>query len=144
MAASIIENSGGHLKKIFLFKFLGYYYEENFNENSLNFIRKIGEHCPSIEYLTLAFSPTKEHYTEVEKLLKVCQKLKSLILLITYNVNKKETFEKILENRAELLKTLIRSAPTSLREIKFFNDFRFSLQALEEFLKSGKVGLHFL
>ncbi|RIA84717.1 hypothetical protein C1645_404713 [Glomus cerebriforme] len=132
-ASYIIENSGGHLKEILLFKSYDYFYEENFNKDSLNFIHKIGEHCPSIEYLTLAFSPTKEHFTEFEKLLKVCQKLKSLLLII-FNIDASETTEKIMENGAELLKALIRSAPTNLREIKFFEHFKFSLQALEEFL----------
>ncbi|RIA86101.1 hypothetical protein C1645_829765 [Glomus cerebriforme] len=72
-ASNIIENSGGQLKEILLFKYWNYYYifDGNFNEDSLNFIRKVCDHCPLIEYLTLAFSPTKEHFTEFKKLLKV-------------------------------------------------------------------------
>ncbi|RIA80102.1 hypothetical protein C1645_882356 [Glomus cerebriforme] len=141
VALSIIENSKGHLKELLLFKFLDCYYfldyEENFNEASLNFIHKICERCPSIECLSLLFSPTIEHFTEFEKLLKVCQNLRSLLIVIT-NINENETFEKILENGEELLRTLIRSAPINLREIRFFDDFKFSLQALEEFLKKWR------
>ncbi len=69
------------------------------------------------------------------KLLKVCQKLKSLLLIIS---NFDEDEEKILENGEELLKALAKSAPTNLREIRFFNDFKFSLKALEEFLEKWK------
>ncbi|RIA84718.1 hypothetical protein C1645_831840 [Glomus cerebriforme] len=140
-ASNIIENSGRHLREILLFKYWDHYYYydfgDNFNEDSLNFIHKICEHCPSIEYLTLAFPPTKEHFTEFEKLLKVCQNLKSLILIIL-NIDERENSEKIMENGAELLKALIRSAPINLREIKFFDYFKFSLQALEEFLKKWR------
>ncbi|RIA81234.1 hypothetical protein C1645_837329 [Glomus cerebriforme] len=137
-ASNIIENSGGLLKEILLFKFFEYYdFEESFNEDSINFMNKIIKHCPLIEYLTLAFSPTKKHFDEFEKLLKVCQNLTSLLLFI-FNFDEKETSEKNLENGAELLKVLIRSAPTNLREIKFFEDFRFSLQALGEFLEKWK------
>ncbi|RIA82595.1 hypothetical protein C1645_880975 [Glomus cerebriforme] len=143
VASSIIENSRGHLKELLLFKYEDYYdcyydgFENNFDKDSLNFIHKICEHCPSIECLSLLFSPSKEHFTEFEKLLKVCQRLKSLLLIMVDN-GKRRTFEKILEDGEELLKTLIRSAPTNLREIRFFNDFKFSLQALEEFFKKWK------
>ncbi|GBC32278.2 hypothetical protein GLOIN_2v1764020 [Rhizophagus irregularis DAOM 181602=DAOM 197198] len=49
-----------------------------------------------------------------------------------------ETYDKTLENGEELLKILVRSAPVNLREIRFFNDFKFSLEALENFLESWK------
>ncbi|GBB87432.1 hypothetical protein RclHR1_01390022 [Rhizophagus clarus] len=62
-ASIIIENTGGCLKKIFLKSYNIYY--GNFE---LIFIRKIHEHCPLIEYLCLSFSPSKEHFTELEKL----------------------------------------------------------------------------
>jgi hypothetical protein len=54
-----------------------------------------------------------------------------------------ETNEKILENGKILLKILIRSAPTNLKEIKFYDDFKFSLESLEEFLEKrrGKSSL---
>ncbi|RIA79554.1 hypothetical protein C1645_63245 [Glomus cerebriforme] len=136
--SNIIENSGGHLKEISLFKYCEYYdFDENFNEDSLNFIQKICEHCPLIEYLSIAFSPTKKHFTEFEKLLKVCQKLKSLLIVIL-NFDEMESPEKILENGEEFLKALISSAPTNLREIRFFNEFKISLKALEEFLKNWR------
>src|SRR5438034_11241454 len=81
-ASIIIENSGGHLKKISqCWDDLGWEY--NFNEDSLILIRNIYKNCPSIEYLSLAFSSSKEHFTEFEKLLKVCQNLKSLMLVIS-------------------------------------------------------------
>ncbi|RIA87409.1 hypothetical protein C1645_827831 [Glomus cerebriforme] len=67
-ASSIIENSGGNLKEILLFKY--FKTENNFNEESLNFIRNIYRHCPLVKYLSLLFSPSKEHFTEFEKLLK--------------------------------------------------------------------------
>ncbi|RIA94278.1 hypothetical protein C1645_873543 [Glomus cerebriforme] len=139
-ASSIIENSGGYLKEILLFKECDSYYDfgNSFNEDSLNFIHKVGKHCPSIEYLTLAFPPTNEHITEFEKLLKICQKLKSLLFIFT--ADEIETPENILGNGAELFKALIRSAPTNLRELRFYCDFEFyfSLQELEEFLEEWR------
>jgi hypothetical protein len=132
-ASSIIENSEGQLKKVLL-KFSEFHkFDYDFNENSLIFIRKIYNHCPLIEYLSLTFPPSKEHFNEFEKLLKNCQKLKSL-LLITSIIDIDE--EKIIENGEEILNTLIKSAPANLSEIRFFNDFIFSLKALEEFLES--------
>ncbi|RIA79413.1 hypothetical protein C1645_882679 [Glomus cerebriforme] len=139
-ASGIIENSGGHLKKLLLFKLYDYMFETNFNKDSLDYIHKICEHCPSIEFLSLAFPSTKKHFTEFEKLLKVCQNLKSLfinIFNINEFINKVET-KNALKIGEELLKLLIRSAPTNLREIRFFNYFRFSLQTLEEFFKQWR------
>jgi hypothetical protein len=135
-ASIIIENSGGHLKEISLkpFDFLKF---EIVSDDSLNFIRKIYEKCPLIEYLSLAFSSSEEHFTELEKMLEVCQKLKSL-LLITSNFFKHETEKEKFENGEELLKVLIRSAPTNLREIRFFSDFKFSLEVFEEFLEKWR------
>jgi hypothetical protein len=134
--SSIVENSGGHLKKI-LFRPYDIIDIEldnlHFYGNSLNFIRKIYENCPSIEYLSIAFSPSKEHFTEFEKLLKICKNLKSLLLII-YSEHEDETNEKIIENGEELLKVLINSTPTNLKEIRFFDYFKFSLENLEEFL----------
>jgi hypothetical protein len=137
-ATSMVENSGGYIKEI-LFKYYYYYYykDNDFDKDSLIFIRKIYENCPSIEYLSLLFSPSKEHFAEFEKLLRVCQNLKSLLLIIS-NIYEKETHEKIMENGEELIKILIKSAPTNLREIRFFDYFRFSLKNLELFLESRK------
>ncbi|GES75936.1 hypothetical protein GLOIN_2v1764020 [Rhizophagus clarus] len=125
----IIENSGGQLKKI-LIEHDGYVH--NFNKDSLIYIRKIHENCPLIEYLYLAITPTRKHLNELEKLLEVCQNLKSLLLIIRYHVEAEEEFFK---NEEEILKILIRSKPTNLREIKFFHEFRCSLKALEEFFE---------
>jgi hypothetical protein len=136
-ATIMIENSGGNLKGVSMKPYDFIYYEDNFKKVSLNFIRKIYEKCPFIEYLSLAFFPSKDHLIEFENLLKVCQNLKSL-LLITSNFYIRETEEKILKNGEEILKILIKSAPTNLREIRFFNDFKFSLEAFEEFLERWK------
>ncbi|GBB87437.1 hypothetical protein RclHR1_01390027 [Rhizophagus clarus] len=46
--------------------------------------------------------------------------------------------EKYVENGKELLKILSRSAPTNLREIRFPYDYKFSLEALEEFSEKWK------
>ncbi|EXX76184.1 uncharacterized protein OCT59_010127 [Rhizophagus irregularis] len=128
-ASSIIENSRGNLREISLRYYNNYDYEVNFNEDSLVYIRKIYENCPLIEYLSLTFS--SENFIEFDKLLKACQNLKSLLLLFIHNSDREETGN-------ELLKILIRSAPTSLREIRFFNDFQFSLKNLEEFFEKWK------
>ncbi|CAB4464639.1 unnamed protein product [Rhizophagus irregularis] len=127
----IIENSGGHLKEISLKPYDFIFDDDNFSDKSLIFIRKIYENCPLIEYLSLALFPSRNHFIEFEKLLQVCQNLKSL-LLITSNYYTYETEEEILENRKEILKILIKSAPINLREIRFFDDFNFSLEVLEE------------
>jgi hypothetical protein len=136
-ASILIENSGGNLKEVSLKSFDFVYYEDNFHEDSLNFIRKIHENCTSIEYLSLAFLPSKDHFIEFEKLLTVCQKLKSL-LFFTSNFHVRQTDKNILENGKELLNLLIRSAPTNLRELRFFNDFKLSLETLEEFFEKWR------
>uniref|UniRef100_U9T7Y7 Uncharacterized protein n=1 Tax=Rhizophagus irregularis (strain DAOM 181602 / DAOM 197198 / MUCL 43194) TaxID=747089 RepID=U9T7Y7_RHIID len=137
-ASIIIENTGGHLKKIFL----GSPYEidghvRNFDDNSLIFIRKVYERCLSIEYLSLIFPPSKEHFNEFEKLLKICQNLKSLLLAIHINDDVLPEEELLIENE-EILKILIRSSPTNLKEIRFICDVEFSLETLEEFLEKWK------
>ncbi|GBC00881.1 hypothetical protein RclHR1_00040032 [Rhizophagus clarus] len=136
-ASVIIENSGGHLKEISLKPYDFVYSDDNFIKDSLNFICKIHENCPLIEYLSLAFSPSKCHFIEFEKLLKNCQNLK-LLLLITSNFNTNETEEEILENGKILLNILTRSAPPNFNELRFFEDFKFSLYALEEFLENWR------
>ncbi|RIA92272.1 hypothetical protein C1645_820968 [Glomus cerebriforme] len=112
VAADIIKNNGGHLRKILL-RYYYNFYVGDFYEESLDFIHKVYEHCPLIEDLSLTFLTSKEHFIEFEKLLEVCQNLK--LLLITSNIDE--------ENQEELLKILNRSAPTNLREIRFFNSF---------------------
>ncbi|PKC70279.1 hypothetical protein RhiirA1_454960 [Rhizophagus irregularis] len=136
-ASIIIDNSGGHLKRVSLKPCDFLKCGGDFDEDSLIFIRKIYENCPSIEYLSLAFSPSNDHFVEFEKLLKVCQNLKSL-LLISPNIYRHGTEEIISKNGEELLKVLIRSAPNNLRELRFFNDFKFSLDVLENFLEKWR------
>ncbi|CAB4487300.1 hypothetical protein GLOIN_2v1791318 [Rhizophagus irregularis DAOM 181602=DAOM 197198] len=136
--SSIIENSGANLKKILFEPYNIEYEYDEFNENSLYFIHKIYENCPLIEYLSIAFSPTKAHFVELEKLLEGCKNLKSLLIVIldddgTYSLN----------NGEELLRVLIRSMPTNLKEIRFCRKFKFSLENLEEFLEEWK-GRHAL
>jgi hypothetical protein len=138
-ASIIIENGGRRLKKIFfgssyeLDDYIDYFYD-----NSLVFIRKVYENCPLIEYLTLAFPPSKHHSNEFENLLKICQNLKSLLLVVYINDVETENLEELLENGEELLKILIRSAPTNLREIRISRDFKFSFEAFEKFLEKWR------
>jgi hypothetical protein len=62
--SSIIENSGGRLKEILFSPYNTIGFEDsNFYGDTLNFIHKIYENCPSIEYLSIAFSPSNEHFT---------------------------------------------------------------------------------
>ncbi|CAB4460362.1 unnamed protein product [Rhizophagus irregularis] len=127
-ASSIIENTGGQLKEILSSKYYDTIYHDDFDEDSLNFIRKVYENCPKIEYLSLIFSSSVEHFNELEKLLKVCKNLKSLLLVIFY--------EK--EPEDELLEIIIRSAPNNLSEIRFFDDIQFTLEELETFFDKWK------
>ncbi|CAB4460409.1 unnamed protein product [Rhizophagus irregularis] len=128
----MIENSGGHLREILLeYDYL--FEEDNFNEDSLILIRKIHEHCPLVERLSLAFSPSEQHFTEFEKLLKVCRKLKSLLIIPYF-----KEFKKNYEYGEELLKIIIRSSSTNLREIRFFEQFILTLKTLEEFFENWR------
>ncbi|CAB4487214.1 unnamed protein product [Rhizophagus irregularis] len=61
----------------------------------------------------------------------------SLLLVIHANDVIPEE-NQLLENGEELLEILIRSAPTSLREIRFIGDVKFSLETLEEFLEKWR------
>jgi hypothetical protein len=137
-ASIIIENSGGHLKEILLKPYEIGNYIDNFIDDSLILIRKIRKNCPSIEYLSLTFSPSKEHFAELEKLLSNCRNLKSLLLDIFDHAHEKLTHEKILEYGEKLLKILISSTPIKIKEIRFCGDFEFSLEALEGFLEKWK------
>ncbi|CAG8723240.1 20943_t:CDS:1, partial [Rhizophagus irregularis] len=138
-ASIIIENSGGHLKKILLEPYEIEYFEDNFNEDSLTFIRNIPKFCPSIECLSLIFPPSNEHLAELEKLLKTCHNLKSLLLIMFYTDYEELTHEEILENGENLLKILISSTPINIREFRFCGDhFEFPLGTLEKFLETWK------
>ncbi|CAG8656424.1 20869_t:CDS:2 [Rhizophagus irregularis] len=132
-ASIIIENSGGHIKKILLEPFE---FDDNVIEDSLVFISSIRKNCPSIECLSLVFSPSKEYFAEIEELLKGCQNLKLLLLVIFDQVYEEPIYiEKALMYGEILLKILISSAPSNIKEIRFYGDFKFSLEALEEFLR---------
>ncbi|CAG8484649.1 hypothetical protein GLOIN_2v1764020 [Rhizophagus irregularis DAOM 181602=DAOM 197198] len=138
--SNIIENSGGRLKKILFrpYDIISSEIEDyhDFDENSLNFIRKVYENCPSIEYLSILISPTKENFSELEKLLKICQNLKSLLIVILDNYD--DTHEDFLGYGNELLEILIRSAPINFKEIRFGREFKFSLKSLEKFLENWR------
>jgi hypothetical protein len=127
----IIENSGGHLKEIPL----NYdYYESNYDnieeEESIIFIRQIYEKCILIENLSLIILSSEQYFTEFERLLISCKNLESLTLRMVNNEDE--------EAGEDLLNTLIRSAPTNLNEIRFLNNFKFSLESLENFLEGWK------
>jgi hypothetical protein len=132
----IVENSGGHLRKILL-KYCSY---DDFNVDSLVLIRTICKNCPLIEDLSIVFSSSIEHFIEFEKLLLACQHLKSLLLIKNSIVDESELLsdEDRFTDGEELLKILIRSAPNKLREIRFFDNFKISLEILENFLESWK------
>src|SRR5581483_1093259 len=72
-----VENNGRHLKEI---SFVADNYTDTFEDDSLIFIRKIYKECHLIEFITLEFPPTKNHFIELEKLLRNCKKLKILVL----------------------------------------------------------------
>jgi hypothetical protein len=139
-ASIIIENSGKRLKKIYFgssYELDDYIY--NLNDDSLIFIRRVYENCLSLEYLSLIFPPSKQHINELEKLLKICQNLKSLLLATYINeIETEEGLKKLLKNGEKSLKILIRSAPSNLREIRFLYDFKFSFEAFEEFLEKWR------
>ncbi|CAB4436706.1 unnamed protein product [Rhizophagus irregularis] len=137
-ASIIVENSGGHIKKILLGPFNAY--ADNIGEDSLIFIRNIHKNCPLIEYLPLIFPPTKKHFVEIEELLKICQNLKLLLLIIyDYSIYEESIYdEKILEYGENLLKILISSTLSNIKEIRFCGVFKFSLVALEKFLETWK------
>ncbi|PKC61765.1 hypothetical protein RhiirA1_523661 [Rhizophagus irregularis] len=138
---SIIENSGSCLKEVLFRPYDAIDCDyEGFDENSLIFIRKIYENCPLIEYLSITFPSLEEHFAEFEKLLKICQNLKSLLLLIFSDI---ETNEEYLKNGEILLKILTRSASSNLKEIRICNGIKFSLENLEEFFEKWK-GKHAL
>ncbi|GBB87412.1 hypothetical protein RclHR1_01390002 [Rhizophagus clarus] len=137
-ASIIIENSGGYINKILLKPYEFDDYIDNFIEDSLVLIRSIRKNCPLIEYLTLIFSPSKDHLNELEKLLNICQSLKSLLLVAFDYTDYSNYNEKILENGENILKILTNSTSPNIKEIRFCGDFEFSLEILEEFLKNWK------
>jgi hypothetical protein len=115
---------------------IGDYYlnYDNFNDDSLNFIRTICENCFLIEYLSIPVFPLFEnHFIEFEKLLKKCQKLRSLYFKETCCEEGRE-----LEFGDYLSNVLIRDASINIRELGIPFDIKFSLEALETFFKKWK------
>ncbi|CAG8487182.1 10196_t:CDS:1 [Funneliformis mosseae] len=153
---SIIKNSGGKLRKILTSKQA--LYDENFYDDSLNFISAVYKHCPLVECLSLGFPSSVEHFLEFEKLLKACPKLKVLILEIESTIylleglstkywmlpgerefiDEKSHEKGRLTSGEKLSNALIRSAPITLRELRFYSSFKFSLITLEEFLENWR------
>jgi hypothetical protein len=108
---------------------------DRFSDDTLNFLRTIGENCLLIEYLSIpVFSLLDNHFIEFEKLLKRCQNLRSLYF--------KETCEceegKRLRYGDYLSNVLTRDAPISLKDIGIPYDARFSLQTLETFFEKWR------
>ena len=96
----------------------------------------IYEGCPLIEYLSLTFPSSKKHFIEFEKLLRTCKELRVLDMLDA-NVIEESQEVKLLYGE-NLSKVLIKVAPNNLREIRFYDYFKFSLKTLETFLESWK------
>src|SRR3954464_5836578 len=114
MATCMIKNSGSYLRKISIIdNFIGNNYA-TFHDDSLNFIRIIYENCPLVEYLSLpVFPSSNNHFNEFEKLLKTCQKLRSLFFqntMVDFNYQQIE-----LKYAANLLNVLIRTISANLR-----------------------------
>ncbi|CAG8600019.1 13540_t:CDS:1, partial [Funneliformis mosseae] len=130
----IIKNSRGRLRKILVNEFE---YAKHFYEDSLDLIRAISENCPLVEYLSLVVSSSKEHFVEFEKLLRSCQKLKTLFI-----VNREKY--RWLGEKFAYEKSLIKSASNNLREIIFGEHvllnygFKFSLEVLESRLENWR------
>ncbi|EXX73788.1 uncharacterized protein OCT59_026722 [Rhizophagus irregularis] len=128
VAINIVTNSGGNIREI-LSNYKGYYDDENSAKNTLLLISSIIKKCPLIKALSLIFPSTKLHFVEFETLLKSCQNLKKLVLIIDDDCN--ENYERGLENAKELLEILNRSAPTGLIDIKVYNNSEPYLEILE-------------
>ncbi|UZN99971.1 uncharacterized protein OCT59_001228 [Rhizophagus irregularis] len=134
-ASSIIKNSGGHLKDILLkYDYYDYYYE-NYFDDSLIFIKKVYENCPLVERLSILVSYSDQHLLELENLLKSSKNLKSLLVILGVE---RTSYEQMLEKGDALLKILLKYAPTNLREIRFFDSYKFSLENLEKFFGGWK------
>ncbi|GBB89277.1 hypothetical protein RclHR1_15980003 [Rhizophagus clarus] len=131
--ACIIKNSK-YLRKLIIYD---YYedYDDDFNNKTLNLIRTIYENCYLIEYLSIPVFPfIGSHLNEFEKLLKKCQKLRSLVFKDT------ECYERKVEIKdgEYLTNLLIKAASMSLREIVFNYEIRFSLKTLETFFEGWR------
>ncbi|EXX76174.1 uncharacterized protein OCT59_010122 [Rhizophagus irregularis] len=129
----IIRNSK-YLRKLIIHD---YYedFDDEFNVKTLHLIRTICENCNLVEYLSIPVFPFLEnHFIEFEKLLKKCQKLRSLVFKDT------ETYETKVEIKdcEKLLDMLIKTASINLREIVFNYEIKFSLKILETFFEKWR------
>ncbi|GBB90141.1 hypothetical protein RclHR1_01700004 [Rhizophagus clarus] len=130
-ATCIIKKSSS-LRELWILDYCWGY--NRFNDDTLNFICTICENCSLIEYLTFPVFPLLEsHFVEFGKLLKNCQKLRSLHFRETYYEEGNE-----FDFGKRLLNVLIKEASVNLREIKVPYDIRFSLKTLESFFEKWK------
>ncbi|CAB4460448.1 unnamed protein product [Rhizophagus irregularis] len=106
--ATCIVENSGGYLRKILLKYCSY---DNFNEDSLVLIRTIYKNCPLIEDLSL----------------------NSIV-----DDNDQMSNEDKFSDGEELLKILIRSAPNNLREIRFFDNFKISLESLGSFLEGWR------
>ncbi|GBC09410.1 hypothetical protein RclHR1_08830012 [Rhizophagus clarus] len=130
-ATCIMKNSS-NLRELWIREY--YWDNDKFNDDTLNFIRTIYENCILIEYLAIPVFPLLEsHLIEFEKLLKKCQKLRSLDFKGTYCDEDNE-----LEYGDYLANVITREASKDLRDIDIPYNIKFSLEALETFLEKWK------
>ncbi|CAB4407608.1 unnamed protein product [Rhizophagus irregularis] len=132
VASSVIKNSGGNIKEVILNNQDFVEWEENFSDDSLEFIRNICKYCPFIEYLSLALSTTDTHFIALENLLKVCKNLRSLLIIFQSDYMYNDTIigDKLLD--------ILISSKTNLKEIRFFNNFNFSTTSLKKFFEKWR------
>ncbi|GBC07554.1 hypothetical protein RclHR1_07530003 [Rhizophagus clarus] len=131
-ATCIIKNSF-YLRELRIHEY--YVDHDEFNDDSLDFIRTICENCFLIEYLSIPTFPLLEDYCiEFEKLLKKCQKLRSLYFKDSYHYEEGNE----LEFGEYLLNVLVKETSKYLREFGITCDFEFSLKALETFFEKWK------
>ncbi|CAG8468714.1 11092_t:CDS:2 [Rhizophagus irregularis] len=93
------------------------------------------ENCPLVERLSILVSYSDQHLLELENLLKSSKNLKSLLVILGVE---RTSYEQMLEKGDALLKILLKYAPTNLREIRFFDSYKFSLENLEKFFGGWK------
>ncbi|RGB37362.1 hypothetical protein C1646_756988 [Rhizophagus diaphanus] len=105
---------------------------DNYDHDILNFFRTICENYFLIEYLSIPMF-FENHYIEFEKLLKKCQKLRSLYFKDTYCDEESE-----FKYGDYLLNVLVMEASTNLREIGIPYDVKLSLETLEKFFEEWK------
>jgi len=95
------------------------------------YIRTIYENCPNIKIHILTLGINVDDYDDFEILLKRCQQLQRIVI----DRSSKTANEKFGNL---LLEKLSRSAPKSLREIRFSEDWKISANVLESFLDNWR------